>query len=527
MPLPNPHRLSPVKTPMKTDTTEASYFQRLRRLSRPARLYLLHMTLLTSSLAIIGLFFNLAIVALGYPLSFLGLLNTIAIGVAALLSLPLWWLATRMGLRRALLASAALQAASALVFALWPAAAPLVGAVALTGVAAVLFQVSAPPFMMRHSDASERDHLFSANAALNIGFAGVGSLVAGGLPALFGQMLGVGAESVPAYRATFAVAAAGLALSLVPLLLIREIDDRPPTTDDIPDKETKRQGDKETEQSSIQNRVPRRGESKIQNRTRLYRTGDLARWRPDGQLEYLGRIDHQVKLRGFRIELGEIEAVLNDHPAVRECVVLAREDAIATGGSADKRLVAYIVGNREQGTGNREQNDAVMNPALLSPDTSYLSPLELRDYLKQKLPEYMVPAAFVLLDALPLTPNGKIDRRALPLPDQTQPAREREFVAPGTLMEERLAEIWTQVLGVKQIGIHDNFFDLGGHSLLVAQLLFRLRDEFQIDLPLPMLFEQPTIAELAMTVEELLLEEVADLSEEAALEQIAATDASA
>ena len=244
---------------MKTDTTEASYFQRLRRLSRPARLYLLHMTLLTSSLAIIGLFFNLAIVALGYPLSFLGLLNTIAIGVAALLSLPLWWLATRMGLRRALLASAALQAASALVFALWPAVAPLVGAVALTGVAAVLFQVSAPPFMMQHSDQSERDHLFSANAALNIGFAGVGSLVAGGLPALFGRMLGVGAESVPAYRATFAVAAAGLALSLVPLLLIREndhsttTDHRPPTTDrpsttddDHQDKETRRQGDKET-----------------------------------------------------------------------------------------------------------------------------------------------------------------------------------------------------------------------------------------------------------------------------------------
>jgi len=136
----------------------------------------------------------------------------------------------------------------------------------------------------------------------------------------------------------------------------------------------------------------------------------------------------------------------------------------------------------------------------------------------------MIPSAFVLLDALPRTPSGKLDRPALPLPDQTRPAMEREFVAPSTLTEQRLAEIWTQVLGVQQVGIYDNFFDLGGHSLLVAQLLFRLRDEFQIDLPLHKLFEQPMIAELALTVEELLLAEVADLTEEAALKQIAQTD---
>src|SRR5438128_10494741 len=142
------------------------YFQRLRALSRPARLYLLHAALLTSSLAISGLFFNLAIGALGYSRPFLGLLNTVSIGVAAALSLPLWWLAARVGLRWALLASAALQTASALIFALWPATAPLLAASALTGVAAVLFQVSAPPFMMRHSDADSRDHLFTANAAI-------------------------------------------------------------------------------------------------------------------------------------------------------------------------------------------------------------------------------------------------------------------------------------------------------------------------------------------------------------------------
>jgi MFS family permease len=214
-------------------TPPTSYMQRWRYLSRPARLYLLHAALLTSSLAIIGLFFNLAILALGYPIRFLGLLNTASIAVAALLSLPLWWLATRIGLRRALLASALFQAGGALLFALWPTPVPLFGAVALTGAAAVLFQVSAPPFMMRHSDPAARDHLFSANAAINLGFAGIGSLVAGGLPALFGRLLGVGAATGVVYRATFAVAAVGLLISLVPLLLIgeRASSERAPATD--------------------------------------------------------------------------------------------------------------------------------------------------------------------------------------------------------------------------------------------------------------------------------------------------------
>jgi MFS family permease len=249
---------------MKIDTVGGDYLQRLRRLSRPARLYLLHAALLTSSLAISGLLFNLAIGTLGYPRTFLGLLNTVSIGTAALLSLPLWWLAARIGLWWGLLAAALLNAASALIFALWPATLPLLVASALTGVAAVLFQVSSPPFMMRHSDAQSRDHLFSANTAINVGLAGVGSLVGGALPALFGRLLGVGAESVAAYRATFLVTAGGLLLSLAPLLLIAgrraqqgaatvgsqpTNDQRPTTNDQRPtaerqgDKETRRQGD--------------------------------------------------------------------------------------------------------------------------------------------------------------------------------------------------------------------------------------------------------------------------------------------
>ena len=189
-------------------------------MSTPARLYLLHAALLTSSLAISSLYFNLLILALGYPRQFLGQLNTVALGVAAILSLPLWWLVTRIGLRQALLASAVCQAASAFVFAWWPTPLPLLLGVALTGVAAVLFQVSSPPFMMEHSDAAARDHLFSANAAINIGLAGIGSLLAGFLPARFANVLGTAPESATAYQSTFAVAGVGLALSIVPLLLI-------------------------------------------------------------------------------------------------------------------------------------------------------------------------------------------------------------------------------------------------------------------------------------------------------------------
>jgi amino acid adenylation domain-containing protein len=208
---------------------------------------------------------------------------------------------------------------------------------------------------------------------------------------------------------------------------------------------------------------------------RLYGTGDLARYLPDGNLEFLGRIDQQVKIRGFRIELGEIEAVLRQHPAAREVVVIAREDV-----AGDKRLVAYLVATQ------------------LPPP----SPHELRTFLQQKLPDYMVPSAFMVLDALPLTPHGKVDRRALPTPDRAGSTIDGSFVAPRTPAEEVLAGIWAQVLRVERVGIQDNFFELGGHSLLATQLLSRLRDAFQVELPLHRLFAAPTIAGLACAIEE-------------------------
>jgi len=207
---------------------------------------------------------------------------------------------------------------------------------------------------------------------------------------------------------------------------------------------------------------------------RLYKTGDLARYLPDGNIEFLGRIDHQVKIRGFRIELGEIEAVLGQYPAVWETVVLAREDTPSV-----KQLVAYVV----------PKNGQV--PAIS----------ELRRFLKENLPDYMVPSAFVMLDALPLTPNGKVDRRALPAPDKKVFLNLQEaFVAPRTSIEEQLTEIWAGLLGMGRVSIHDNFFDLGGHSLLAAQLLSRVNEAFQVELSLRSLFETPTVAGLAMTV---------------------------
>lgn len=206
---------------------------------------------------------------------------------------------------------------------------------------------------------------------------------------------------------------------------------------------------------------------------RLYRTGDLARYLPDGNIEFLGRLDHQVKIRGFRIELREIETVLGQHPAVRETVILAREDT-----PGDKRLVAYVLSNRK----------------------SCPTAGELRSFLKTNLPDYMLPAAFVFLDALPLTPNGKVNRSALPAPDQIRPELECAFVSPRTSLEEALAGIWAGLLRLDQIGVHDNFFDLGGHSLLATQVVSRIRTAFQVELPLRSLFETPTIAELALTI---------------------------
>jgi amino acid adenylation domain-containing protein len=229
---------------------------------------------------------------------------------------------------------------------------------------------------------------------------------------------------------------------------------------------------------------------------RLYRTGDLARYRPDGQIEFLGRLDDQVKIRGFRIELGEIEAVLARHPVVRDAVVLAREDA-----PGDKRLVAYVVPDRAPApTGG-----------------------ELRSFLKEQLPEYMVPAAFVPLEALPRSPNGKVDRRALPAPERVRPELESACARPRTVVEELLAGIWAEVLGLERVGIHDDFFDLGGHSLLAARLIARVGDAFHIDLPLRSLFEARTIARVAELIEARILETVAGLSEEAASQLVSAS----
>ncbi|HVR95695.1 MAG TPA: non-ribosomal peptide synthase/polyketide synthase, partial [Thermoanaerobaculia bacterium] len=196
---------------------------------------------------------------------------------------------------------------------------------------------------------------------------------------------------------------------------------------------------------------------------RVYRTGDLARWREDGAIEFLGRTDHQVKIRGFRIELGEIEAVLLTLPAVREAVVLAR----------DRRLVAYVVGD--------SMADA------------------LRQGLCEQLPESMVPAAFVLLPALPLTSSGKVDRKALPAPEWRN---EESYAAPRTQVEEILADLWAELLGLDRVGVHDHFFALGGHSLLATQVVSRVRQVLGVEVPLRSLFEAPTVAGLAERVGE-------------------------
>jgi amino acid adenylation domain-containing protein len=203
---------------------------------------------------------------------------------------------------------------------------------------------------------------------------------------------------------------------------------------------------------------------------RLYKTGDLARYLADGNIEFLGRIDNQVKLRGYRIELGEIEAVLVQHPMVQSSVVVVREDE-----PGDKRLVGYVVARL------KETFDAA----------------EVRQYLKHKLPEYLIPAALVLLDELPLTPSGKVDRRALPAPDQNGLQLANVYQPPRTPTEETLVTIWGKVLKLDKVGIYDNFFDVGGHSLLGTQVMSRIRSAFSIDLPLRHMFESPTVAEMA------------------------------
>jgi len=204
---------------------------------------------------------------------------------------------------------------------------------------------------------------------------------------------------------------------------------------------------------------------------RLYRTGDVARYLPDGSIEFLGRLDHQVKIRGHRIELDEIETVLIQHPALREAVVVAREDA-----PGDKRLVAYVVAAREQ-----------------SPPTVN----ELRRHLREQLPDYMIPAAFVVLPALPLTPNGKINRRALPVPEKFRPELETAYTPPRSEAERLIASVWQEILGLEKVGMDDNFFDLGGHSLLTIQVHRNLQEKFGRELSVIDLFKYPTIAMMA------------------------------
>jgi amino acid adenylation domain-containing protein len=207
---------------------------------------------------------------------------------------------------------------------------------------------------------------------------------------------------------------------------------------------------------------------------RLYKSGDMARYLPNGDIEYLGRIDHQVKIRGFRIELGEIEALLGEHPLVQEKVVLARDDVVD-----DKRLVAYIVPRGEVTDIN-----------------------SLRRYLRKKLPDYMVPSAFVMLDGMPLTPNGKIDRRALPVPGRGRPDLETAYVAPRSELEHFLTDLWREVLGIEGIGIRDNFFELGGDSLKGAVFVNRLQAALGEYVYIVALFDAPTVADLAAHLNE-------------------------
>lgn len=218
---------------------------------------------------------------------------------------------------------------------------------------------------------------------------------------------------------------------------------------------------------------------------RLYRTGDLARFLPDGNIEYLGRIDFQVKIRGLRIELGEVEAILGSHPDVRECVAVVREDM-----PGNKQLAAYIAAHKAE----------------------TLSSAMLREFMGRYLPDYMIPSIFIFLDKLPTTHNGKADRKALPIPDTKNNVRTFDYVAPRNRNEELMAGLWSEVLGIDKIGIYDSFFELGGHSLLATQIISRVRDVYKVDIPLRRFFVEhgqrdssgpPTVARLAASVEEI------------------------
>ncbi len=228
----------------------------------------------------------------------------------------------------------------------------------------------------------------------------------------------------------------------------------------------------------------------LDTQSRLYKTGDLARFLPDGQIECLGRIDYQVKVRGFRIELGEIEAIMAEYPIVKEAVAIAREDS-----PGEKLLVGYFVAN----TDDKDADEHIP---------------ELRLFLKERLPDYMVPTQFMALDAMPLTPNGKVDRKALPKPDNYRAALAANYVAPRNELESQVAEIWAEVLEVERVGIYDNFFELGGYSLLAIQIVSRLRQSLQIEILLPNLFELPTVADLATRISALRWAAQSQLSSE-------------
>jgi amino acid adenylation domain-containing protein len=221
--------------------------------------------------------------------------------------------------------------------------------------------------------------------------------------------------------------------------------------------------------------------------SKLYRSGDLARWLPDGDLEYLGRIDNQVKIRGYRVELNEIVAALNTHPAVQASAVVARKDE-----TANLRLLAYVV---------------------ISQDKVPPAADELRDLLSARLPDYMVPAVFLQLQSLPLTPNGKLDFNALPAPDDNNMLPNENYVSPCTVLEEKLLLLVADLLGVDRVGMNDNFFLIGGHSLFGTRLIARIRDSFGVDLPLRSIFESPTPAQLAQQIETLVVTKVEAMTE--------------
>ncbi|MEM9926209.1 MAG: phosphopantetheine-binding protein, partial [Cyanobacteria bacterium P01_D01_bin.50] len=217
----------------------------------------------------------------------------------------------------------------------------------------------------------------------------------------------------------------------------------------------------------------------------LYKTGDLARYLPDGNIEFLGRIDYQVKIRGFRIELGEIEGVLLQHPEVKNAVVIAKEYQSQNQNqnqNNNSRLVAYIVPNRDIDKTELQKS--------------------LRSFLEAKLPLYMVPSAFVIVESIPLTPNGKIDRRSLLALDEMG-GKLTDYVQPRNPNEETIANIWKEVLKIERVGIYDNFFELGGNSLLATRINSRLRQTFELDLPLRIIFEKPTIAGISEHIQAL------------------------